>query len=65
MFPAVLFQILVVLLIAGLVLWAITQFPLDLVIARVIRVVVVVVVCIWAIYLLAGFLGTGAVVFRR
>jgi hypothetical protein len=49
-------SILIVLLIVGLILWAVNQFPIDPTIARIIRVVLVVVVCIWLIYLLAGFL---------
>ena len=64
MFPAILIQILVVLCIAGLLLWALSQIPMDAVIARVIRVVVIVVVCIWLIYLLAGIAG-GMPVIRR
>jgi hypothetical protein len=35
------------LVIAGLVLWAISQFPLDATIVRLIRVVVVVAVVLW------------------
>jgi type IV secretory pathway TrbL component len=58
MFPAFLIQLLIVLLIAGVVLWAISQFPIDPTIARVIRVVVIVVIVIYLIYaivpLLAG-----------
>ncbi len=57
MFPAILIQLVVTLAIAGLILWAITQIPMDAAIAKVIRVVIIVVVCIWAIYLLAGTLG--------
>jgi len=59
MFPAFLVQILIMLLIAGLILWAISQFPLDPAIVRIIRVVVIVVVCIWLIYILAAFLPGG------
>jgi type IV secretory pathway TrbL component len=40
-------SILVVLILAGLVLWAITQFPLDATIVRLIRVVVVVAVVLY------------------
>jgi len=59
MFPAMLIQILVVLLIAGLILWAVSQFPIDPTIARIIRVVIIVVVCIWLIYWLAALLPAG------
>ncbi len=44
MFPAILIQVLIVLLVVGLILWAISQFPLDPQIAKVIRVVVIVAV---------------------
>jgi hypothetical protein len=54
-----LIEILIVLVIAGLVLWAIQQFPLDATIARIIRVVVVVFVCIYLLYTLVGFLPAG------
>ncbi len=47
-----LISILVVLVIAGLLLWAVSQFPLDATIVRIIRVVVVVFVVLW---LLQGF----------
>ena len=64
MFPAALLSILVVLAVCGLILWAISQIPMDPVIARIIRVVVIVFVCIWLIYMLAGLSG-GPVLFRR
>ena len=65
MFPAFLISIVIVLLIAGLILWALSQIPMDPVIARVIRVIVIVVICIWLIYALAGMLPAGGFVFRR
>ena len=66
MFPAFLIQILIVLCIVGLVLWAISQIPMDAAIARIIRVVVIVAVCIWLIYVLASFLpGASAFPMRR
>jgi hypothetical protein len=66
MFPAVLLQVVIVLAIVGLILWAVTQIPMDPTIARVIRVVVIVFVFIWLIYLLAGFAGgISSPVFRR
>lgn len=65
MFPAFLIQILIVLLIAGLILWAVSQFPIDATIARIIRVVIIVVVCIWLIYALAGMLPGGFYPARR
>jgi type IV secretory pathway TrbL component len=42
-----LIPVLVVLVIAGLVLWAVAQFPLDATMVRIIRVVVVVAVVLW------------------
>lgn len=57
MFPALLLQVLLVLLIAGVILWAITQFPIDPTIARLIRVVVIVVIAVWLIYILFGLAG--------
>jgi hypothetical protein len=57
MFPAFLIELLVVLLIAGLVLWAVSQFPLDPTIVRLIRVVVIVVVVIYLIYAVVPLLG--------
>ena len=44
---AMLISVLVALILAGLVLWAVTQFPLDPTIVRLIRVVVVVAVVLW------------------
>jgi hypothetical protein len=54
--PGLLIQILIVLLIVGIVLWGISQFPLDPTIARLIRVVVIIVVAIYLIYALLAFL---------
>ena len=59
MFPAVLLEILLVLLVVGVILWGLGQFPLDPTIARLIRVVIIVIVAIWLIYLLFGLLGGG------
>ncbi len=58
MFPvSALLSILVALLIVGVILWAVSQIPMDPTIARVIHVVVVVFALVWLIYFLAGFLG--------
>jgi len=59
MFPTALLQIIVVLVIAGLILWAINQIPMDAIIARIIRVVVIVIVCIWLLYFIVGIVPTG------
>jgi len=60
MFPAPLIGILVALVIVGILLWALSQFPIDPTIAKFIRVIVIVVVAIWCLYLLVGLLGGGA-----
>lgn len=57
--PFFLIQIVVALVIVGLILWAIQQFPIDPAISRVIRVVVIVVVVIWLLYALMSIAGTG------
>jgi VIT1/CCC1 family predicted Fe2+/Mn2+ transporter len=57
MFPGLLVQVLIGLIIVGLVLWVISQIPMDPTIARMIRVVVIVFVAIWMIYILVGLLG--------
>ena len=63
--PEALLSLVIVLAIAGLILWAISQFPLDPTIAKLIRVVIIVVVCIWLIYFLAGLLGSPGLSFPR
>jgi hypothetical protein len=50
-----LISVIVALVIAGLILWAVTQFPIDPVIVRIIRVVVVVAVVLWLIGTFFGF----------
>ena len=47
-------EIVVVLIIAGLVLWALGQFPIDATIARIIRVVVIVAAVLYCIGALTG-----------
>jgi hypothetical protein len=41
MFPAFLLQLIVVLVIVGLILWALGQIPMDPAISRIIRAVVI------------------------
>ena len=55
-----LIQIVVALAIVGLILWVIQQIPMDATIAKIIRVVVVVLVCIWLLTVLLPMLGAGA-----
>jgi hypothetical protein len=57
MFPALLLQVIVVLVIVGLLLWILSQIPMDPTIAKIVRVVIIVAVCIWLLYLLVGMLG--------
>lgn len=55
MFPAVLLQVIVILLIAGVLLWGLQQIPaVDQTIKTFIRVCVIVIVAIWLIYIVAG-----------
>jgi hypothetical protein len=54
MFPGFLLQILIVLIVVGLLLWVVEQIPMDATIKRIIRVVVIVFVCLWLIYILVG-----------
>ncbi len=61
MFPMALIQIVVALVIVGIVLWALTQFPLDPTIAKLIRVLVIVIVAIWVCYVLIGLAGGGGI----
>ncbi len=49
-----LIQVVVVLVIAGLLLWVVQQIPMDATIARIIRVVVIVAVVLWLLSLFVG-----------
>ncbi len=64
MFPAALVNIVIALVIVGIILWALSQFSIDPFISKMIRVIVVVVISIWVLYMLAGLLG-GAAPFPR
>ncbi len=57
--PYGLLGIIVVLALAGLILWAIGQFPLDPTIYKLIKVVIIVVVCIYLIMWLAAIIPSG------
>ena len=57
MFPAVLLQVIVILLIAGILLWGLEHIPLDPTIRGFIRVAVIVVIAIWLVMLLASMMG--------
>ena len=61
LFPAGLLSIVFVLLIIGVALWVLGQFPgVDESIKRIIRVLIIAVVAIWLIYWLFGLVGGGA-----
>lgn len=47
-------QIVVALIVVGLLLWAVTQLPIDAAIAKLIRVVVIVIAVLWVISVLFG-----------
>jgi heme A synthase len=49
-----LISILIALVIAGVILWALGQFPIDPTLARIIRVVVIVVVVLYCLGALTG-----------
>jgi hypothetical protein len=58
MFPPFLIQVIGVLLIAGLLLWGLSRLPwFDEGVKQVIRVIVIVVIGVWLIYLLMAVLG--------
>ena len=59
MFPVALLNLLIILVVVGLVLGVVSQIPMDPTIARIIFAVVIVFVCIWLIYVLAGMLPAG------
>lgn len=59
MVPVFLIQLIIALVIVGLVLWVIQQIPMDATIARIIRVVVIVAVSIWLLFVLCSVLGVG------
>jgi hypothetical protein len=48
--PAALIAILVVWLIVGLVLWGLTQLPVDATVQRIIRVVLIIGAAIWTLF---------------
>jgi hypothetical protein len=59
MFPAILLEVILVLLVVGVLLWGLSQIPaIDPAIRQIIRVVIIVIVAIWLIYLLFGLIGT-------
>ena len=57
MFPLPLVEIIIALIVVGILLWALGQFPIDPTIAKLIKVLVIVVVAIWICYALFGLAG--------
>jgi hypothetical protein len=57
--PGLLIDLIIVLVVVGLALWILQQIPMDATIARIIRVVIIVFVCVWLLYVLVGFLPSG------
>ena len=55
--PHALLQLVVVIVIAGILLWGLTQVPMDPTLARLARVIIIVAVAIYAVIVLAKFLG--------
>ncbi len=53
---SILISLVIALCVVALLLWALTQLPLDAQIVKIIRVVVIVVACLWV---LAAFTGHG------
>lgn len=59
MFPVVLIQLIVALIIVGLALYILNIVPLDATLKQIIRAVIIVVICIWLLYFLVGFMPSG------
>ena len=59
-FMPFLIQIVIALVVIGLVLWIVEQIPMDATIARIIRVVIIVAVCLWLLNLLVPMIGSGS-----
>ncbi len=52
-------QLLVVLVVLGLALWALEQLPIDATIRQIIRVVVIVLIILWLLSVFFGLAGLG------
>lgn len=58
-----LIEIIVALVVVGLLLWVVSQIPMDATIARIIRVVVIVAVVLWLLWTFMGVFGAGGYAF--
>jgi hypothetical protein len=56
MFPGFLIEILIGAIVLGLIFWILSLIPLPDPFGRIVRVVLVVIVAIWLIYILAGLI---------
>ena len=56
MFPGFLIEILIGAIVLGLIFWILSLIPLPDPFSRIVRVVLVVIVAIWLIYILAGLI---------
>jgi len=63
MFPAALINLVIALVVVGILLWALSQFSIDPFISKVIRVIIVVVVSLWAVFVIAGMFGYNGPIF--
>lgn len=54
-----LIEIVIALVVIGLALWVIEQIPMDATIAKIIRIVIIVLTCLWLLSFLAGYLPPG------
>ena len=55
MFPSFLISLLVAVIVISLIFWVLSQFPVDPIIAKVVRVLLVVIFCLWLVSALFGF----------
>lgn len=55
--PGGLIEVVAALVVVGIILWGLTQLPIDPAIQKYIRVLIVVVVAIWVVYVLVGMIG--------
>jgi hypothetical protein len=62
---AALIQIVAVVIVAGVLVWGLEQFPIDATFKQVAKVVIIVVVVIWVVLVLVSLLGGGGVLHWR
>ena len=55
--PHALLQLVLVIVVAGILLWGLTQIPMDATLQRMARVLVIVLVALYTLLLIAGLLG--------